>query len=367
VVSARIQNVLVLGDDRFPRHRKISRFLYEAGDRIGVHVITRDVSCLWDAFETLKDEDAEERQLSRFALVDQLMRMVLGFEIDHVISLDASSLLVPDIFLGESQPKAIHHLWLHPLKDILRFWEWDQLQLGPWHAPLMHEKCKHYYLQDTLQILPGMTWSFMPPGAPRQFVDLDPSPKQIGKIACELDPSYLPGFDPECLERLKSCKSKQEFLAPFERLPERDVIPFQNLWYLYTGREDLDIYGAVCGLEDYGIQSRPELDPYDKNIILSRYRAQLHLMSPALLGPPYERIPETMAMGSVPILLSPEIYVGPWQGVVVVSGDEHWETVRKDFQSHSDEWHMLARKDQVMIETEGLWEHRLKTLLEGKG
>ena len=362
-MAARIQNVLVLGDDRFPRHRRLSRFLFEAGERAGVHVITRDVSALWEAFETLKEENEEERQLGRFALVDQLMKMILGFEIDHVISLDASSLLVPAIFLQEGQPRFIHHLWLHPLKNILYFWDWDSLKLGQWQAPLIHEKCKHYYLQDTLHILPGMIWSFLPPGAPRSFIDIDPTPKPIGKIACELDPSYLPGFDLECFERLKSCRSRSEFLSPYERFPERDVIPYQNLWYLYTGRADLDIYGAREDLNQYGIVAMAELDPFDKNIILSRYRAQLHLMSPVLLGPPYERIPETMAMGSVPILLSAEIYVGPWTGVVVVSGDSQWETVRNDFKEHSDDWHLFARKNQVQIENEGLWEHRLKSII----
>ncbi len=364
-MAARIQNVLVLGDDRFPRHRRISRFLFEAGEKAGVHVITRDVSALWEAFETLKEESEEERQLGRFGLVDQLMKMILGFEIDHVISLDASSLMVPFIFHQEGQPLRIHHLWLHPLKNILQFWNWEELKLGSWEKPLVHEKCRHYYLQDTLQIIPGMMWSFLPPGAPRRYIDLDASPKQIGRIACELDPSYLPEFELDCFERLKSCTSRLEFLKPYDRLRESEVIPYVNLWYLYGGREDLDIFGAVELLKQYGIEAKPDLDRYDKNMILSRYRAQLHLMSPLLLGVPYERIPETMAMGSVPILLSPEIYVGPWQGVVVLSGDTQWNTVRNDFREHSEDWHLFARKNQIAIENEGLWEHRLKSIVEG--
>lgn len=342
------------------------RFLYEAGVRINWHVIARDVSCIWDAIESLKDEEEDERRLVRMGVVEQITKILSGFEIEHVIVLDACDLLVPEILLMSGPPQKIHHLWMHPLKTILRFWEWDQLKLGSWEAALGHEKCIHYYLQDTLQLLPGMNWSFLPPGAPRSFLCHDLAPKTMSKIACELDPSYLPGFDPECAKRLQESKSRQQFMELYENLPEREQIPFQNLWYLYSGREDLDIFGAVLDLEDYGIRSHPELDPYRKNEKLTPYRAHLHLMSPALMGPPYERIPESMAMGSVPILLSSELYVGPWQGVIVMSGDAHWETVREDFKSHSDDWHRIAKKDQERVENEGLWEHRLQTILEGR-
>ncbi len=364
-MAARIQNVLVLGDDRFPRHRRISRFLFEAGEKAGVHVITRDVSALWEAFETIKEESEEERQLGHLGLVDQLMKMILGFEVDHVISLDASSLLVPAIFLQEGQPKFIHHLWLHPLNQILEFWNWDSLHLGSWQKPLAHDKCRHYFMQDTLQILPGMVWSFLRPGAPRRYVDLDPQPKQIGRIACELDPSYLPEFNPDLLARLKWAQSRFDFLVPFDGLRELDRIPYLNLWYLYHSREDLDIFGAVDLLKLYEIEAKAEIDRYEKNLILSRYRAHLHLMNPVLLGAPYERIPESMAMGSVPILLSSEFYVSPWTGVVVVSGESQWNTVLADFKDHPNDWHLFAQKHQIAIENEGLWEHRLKTIIGG--
>ena len=118
-------------------------------------------------------------------------------------------------------------------------------------------------------------------------------------------------------------------------------------------------------LKLYEIEAKPELDRYDKNAVLSRYRAHLHLMCPVLLGPPYERIPESMATGSVPILLSSDFYVSPWTGVIVVSGETQWNTVRADFKEHPVDWHLFARKNQVAIESEGLWEHRLKTMIEG--
>lgn len=360
----RIQNVLVLGDDRLPRHRKLMRFLYEAGDRIGVRVVTRDVSGIWDGLESLKEESEEERRLLRLGIVEQIGKMIYGFEIDHVIALDAADLLVPEILLIEEKPLKIHHLWLHPLKMLLRFWQWEELKLGSWSPLLGHEKCRHYYLQDTLQLLPGMTWSFLCPGAPRSFLDRTQAPKKMTKIACELDLSYLPVFDPECLERLKSNLSKAHFMAYYEKLPYHEQIPYQNLWYLYKGREDIDIFGACGELENYGLSAFPELDPYEKHKTLTDYRAHLHLMSPLLIGVPYERIPESMAMGSVPILLSPDLYVGPWQGVIVINDDEHWSTVREDFKTHREDWHRIALKDQERVENEGLWEHRLQALLD---
>lgn len=111
------------------------RFLYEAGDRIGVRVVTRDVSGIWDGLESLKEESEEERRLLRLGIVEQIGKMIYGFEIDHVIALDAADLLVPEILLIEEKPLKIHHLWLHPLKMLLRFWQWEELKLGSW-SPL---------------------------------------------------------------------------------------------------------------------------------------------------------------------------------------------------------------------------------------
>lgn len=113
------RSVLIISNDRYLPTTKTSEMLAAACRHIGLPVIVRDSADCRYLGALLEQVDNPAYTKEAAARVNEkFLNLMLGNEIDTVLSLDVQWLFSPDLFIGNPEIQSIHSLWF----DDMRSW-----------------------------------------------------------------------------------------------------------------------------------------------------------------------------------------------------------------------------------------------------
>ncbi len=319
--------------------------------------MVRDVRPMLETLRSLKEEKSPDFELARDGLKDKFIRILLGFEVDELISLDAMHSVVPDIFINHERPTRVSSIWVSEPKQIFEGADWVGTGIPLVEKEITHTRIRHWNWESELfekEKSPwGIEWHSCLPAAPRAYFRQAVSEPREGKIFWDLSGIPWPAIDAELLKPLQQGIAREEWMA-LTRVKSWGSNRCRLLWEFSRASENHALYGAVEALGAWGIRSQELPSFWDYPELLARY--PFHGFASDYLES--EKIMEAKALGSIPVLFSNEEFrVEKSLGDGVVHTPE--ELIR-EYQSNRKGFSEESRSLRNEIEASGLWEHRLK-------